>query len=94
VYRDQALAPGAMKAMLDWYRANPFREVLRGPWPQLDTPTLLVWGVRDSALGQSMTERTGELVRELELRFLEASHWVQQDAPDEVNAILREWLAR
>ena len=94
VYREQAQAPGAMKAMLDWYRANPFREVLRGRWPRLDTPTLLIWGVHDSALGRSLTERTGELVRDLDVRYLEASHWVQQDAPDEVNAILREWLAR
>jgi pimeloyl-ACP methyl ester carboxylesterase len=28
------------------------------------------------------------------VRLPDASHWVQQDCPDEVNAALVEWLAR
>lgn len=92
VYRENALAPGAMTAMLNWYRANPFRRVCAGPWPRLETPTLMIWGEQDTALGKSMTERTDELVRDVTIHYLNASHWVQQDAPDDVNAILREWL--
>lgn len=94
VYREHAKQPGAMTAMLNWYRANPFREVLAGPWPKLETPTLLIWGEHDMALGKSMTERTDELVGDLTLHYLNASHWVQQDAPEEVNALLRGWLGR
>jgi len=93
VYRDQALQPGALTAMLNWYRANPFRRVTAGPWPVLEIPTLMIWGVHDRALGRKMTERTDALVRDFTVHYLEASHWVQQDAPEEVNAILRDWLA-
>lgn len=92
VYRRHALEPGAMTAMLNWYRANPFRAVLAGDYPVLEVPTLMIWGERDSALGVEMTRGTEELVRDFQIRHLNASHWVQQDAPEEVNAILRAWL--
>ena len=93
VYRKHALEPGAMTAMLNWYRANPFREVTAGAFPVLATPTLMIWGQHDAALGVEMTRGTEELVRDFNVRYLNASHWVQQDAPDETNAILRAWLA-
>jgi pimeloyl-ACP methyl ester carboxylesterase len=94
VFRDNALQPGAMTAMLNWYRANPFRQVCAGDWPKLAVPTLMIWGEHDRALGKSMTLEMDELVDDVTLHYLNASHWVQQDAPDEVNAILREWLTR
>jgi pimeloyl-ACP methyl ester carboxylesterase len=44
-------------------------------------------------LGKELTYGTEAYVPNLVLRYLpHASHWVQQDAPDDVNAILREWL--
>jgi len=92
VYRRHALEPGAMRAMLHWYRANPFREVTAGDWPLLDTPTLMIWGVADTALGREMTVGTDELVTDFTLRYLPASHWVQQEAPEATNAILEAWL--
>ncbi len=94
IFRDNALQPGAMTAMLNWYRANPFRPTFTGPWPHLAVPTLMIWGEHDRALGKSMTLRTDELVGDFTLHYLNASHWVQQDAPDEVNAVLRGWLTR
>lgn len=92
-YRADALRPGAMTAMLAYYRAN-----LRGlgaarPWPPIATPTLLVWGERDAALGLELTEGYEGLVEDLTLRRLpDVSHWVQQEAPDAVNAALAEWM--
>lgn len=94
VYRDNALQPGAMTAMLNWYRANPFRQVCAGAWPKLAVPTLMIWGEHDRALGKSMTVDMDELVDDVTLHYLNASHWVQQDAPEEVNALLRDWLTR
>ena len=92
VYRQHALGPGAMTAMLNWYRANPFRQVTAGSWPLLETPTLMIWGDRDTALGIEMTDGTEKLVRDFTLRKVRASHWVQQEAPESVNAILSAWL--
>jgi pimeloyl-ACP methyl ester carboxylesterase len=92
VYRQHALEPGAMTAMLNWYRANPFRKVTAGDWPVLDTPTLMIWGDHDAALGTEMTAGTEKLVSDFTLRKVRASHWVQQEAPEAVNEILTAWL--
>ena len=56
-------------------------------------PTLIIWGDEDSALGLETLERTDEFVPDLTIRHLPGvSHWVQQEAPEAVNAILREWM--
>ncbi|HVP29336.1 MAG TPA: alpha/beta hydrolase [Myxococcota bacterium] len=97
VYRRAALEPGALTAMVNYYRAlvrggGAERQRSLG-FPRIDVPVLLVWGEHDSALGKELTIGTEQHVSDFTLRLLpNASHWVQQDAPDEVNAILREWL--
>jgi pimeloyl-ACP methyl ester carboxylesterase len=64
-------------------------------FPKLDVPTLMIWGEQDTALGVELTVGTEDFVSNLTLhRLPNASHWVQQDAPDETNALLREWLRR
>jgi pimeloyl-ACP methyl ester carboxylesterase len=94
VYRANALRPGGASAMLNWYRAagRRFGET-RGPVPVLQTPTLLVWGERDTALGKELTFGTERYVKDLTLRYLpDVSHWVQQEAPERVNEIWAAWL--
>lgn len=93
-YASDALRPGAMTGMINWYRAA-FRlgGKLRGPWPVIQPPTLIVWGEEDAALGVELLDGTEAYVRDLTIRRLPGvSHWVQQEAPEKVNAILREWL--
>ena len=93
VYRRQALEPGAMTAMLNWYRANRHMFDRVGELPVLETPTLMIWGEEDRALGIEMTRGTEHLVRDFTLRTLpNVSHWVQQEAPETVNAMLEAWL--
>ncbi len=93
-YARDAQRPGAMTAMINWYRAAlRIGGKLRGPWPVIETPTLIVWGEEDAALGVELLDGTEEMVSDLTIRRLPGvSHWVQQEAPDQVNAILREWL--
>ncbi len=44
-------------------------------------------------MGKETTFGTEAFVRDLTLRYLPGvSHWVQQDAPDTVNAMLEAWL--
>jgi pimeloyl-ACP methyl ester carboxylesterase len=85
-----------MTAMLNYYRANA--SALVGPAQtvtRIETPTLVIWGERDTALGLELTEGLEPYVAHLELhRLPNASHWVQQDAPGEVNALLASWLQR
>ena len=92
VYRENALRPGALTAMLNWYRAN---RGLRGPdpYPVIETPTLMIWGEADTALGKETTYGTERFVKTLEVQYLpDVSHWVQQEAPERVNEILAGWL--
>ena len=61
--------------------------------PQIEVPTLFLWGEQDIALTKETTLGTDELVPDLTLRYLpDASHWVQQDQPEVVNEMLRCWL--
>ncbi len=93
-----AAAPGALTAMLNWYRAflrgGGFRRQLRLGFPVIETPTLLLWGERDTALAKSTTDGTGAYVRDLRIEFLPGvSHWVQQDAPEACSRALVHHLA-
>lgn len=95
-YADAALRPGAMTAMLNYYRAllrNPdIRRIGEG---RVEIPTLVIWGEDDLAIDIRCTDGMEQWVPDLELHRLPGvSHWVQQDAPEKVNAILDSWLAR
>ena len=96
-YRRGWLAPGAATAMIDYYRA-----LVRGGGaerqrelghPVIETPTLMLWGEQDLALTKQTSFGTERWVKDLTLRYLpDASHFVQQDAYAEVNAMLEAWL--
>ncbi|WP_336485315.1 alpha/beta fold hydrolase [Methylobacterium nigriterrae] len=93
-YRANALRPGAMTAMIDYYRANlrGFGEPDRSP--RIAVPVLMVWGEDDVALDLALTEGYAAYVSDFTLRRLPGvSHWVQQEAPEAVNAALAAWLA-
>jgi pimeloyl-ACP methyl ester carboxylesterase len=92
-YAANALRPGAMRAMINYYRAAVRHRLDERPWPAIETPTLIVWGEEDAALGLETLEGTEAYVKDLTVRRLPGvSHWVQQEAPEAVNAILEEWL--
>jgi pimeloyl-ACP methyl ester carboxylesterase len=95
VYRDQASRPGALSAMLNWYRAAPRGMVaqLKLGLPVIEVPTLMIWGEDDRALGKETTYGTERYVKDLRLNYLPGvSHWVQQDAPERVNELLLRFL--
>jgi pimeloyl-ACP methyl ester carboxylesterase len=93
-YAKDAQRPGAMRGMINWYRAAlRLGGKLRGQWPVIETPTLIVWGEADAALGVELLDGTDAYVRDLTIRRLpRVSHWVQQEAPEKVNPILHDWL--
>ncbi len=96
-YRTAATRRGATRAMVNYYRAlrltRPTRNVVERWRRPLEIPTLLLWGEEDVALGKELTVGTDALVSPLTLRYLPGvSHWVQQEAPETVNALLESWL--
>ena len=97
VYRRAATKPGALRSMVNYYRAlvrgGGMRRQKALGFPRIATPTLMIWGEQDFALGKELTFGTEEYVQDLTLRYVpKASHWVQQDDPETVNAMLRAWL--
>lgn len=95
-YRQNALLPGAATAMVNWYRAgarNGLAKYGPGRAPVIETPTLMIWGEEDSALGIELTQGYGPYVTDFTLHRLPGvSHWVQQEAPEAVNARLGAWV--
>jgi len=88
---------GALTAALNYYRANmPPASWLRDPPdpPPVPVPTMIIWGEADAYMDPVLLERsaatvTGPLRIE---RLPGVSHWVQQEVPDRVNALLLDFL--
>ncbi|HSK40329.1 MAG TPA: alpha/beta fold hydrolase [Arenibaculum sp.] len=83
--------PGAMTAMINWYRALR-RRPLAGP-ARIGVPTLVLWGRRDAFLEPGLADAAlrycdrGRLVR-----FDDAGHWIQHERPARVNELLAGFL--
>jgi pimeloyl-ACP methyl ester carboxylesterase len=103
IYLDQWGQPGAMTAMLNWYRASaivvpemhetPERPAfLDAPFPTLKQPTLVIWGLKDAALLPSQLEGLDALVPDMTLVKVDAGHFVPWEAPEAVTEAIVEWL--
>jgi pimeloyl-ACP methyl ester carboxylesterase len=96
--------PGALTAMLNWYRAAnlivpppgitvPLPDLLLRAFPKVKVPTLVIWGMKDSALLPLQLDGLEELVDDLQIeRLVDAGHFVPWESPDEVAAALRPFL--
>ena len=85
-----------LTAMINWYRAarKAGRAKMAPAENRVAVPTLVVWGEEDTALEKSLVAGTERFVDDLTVRYLPGvSHWVQQEAPETVNAMLEAWLA-
>ncbi len=85
--------PGALHAMLNWYRAALRRPPADHP-RVISTPTLLIWGEDDAALSRRLTAGLQDWVPQLTRHYIpRCGHWVQNEAPAAVNAQLEAFLA-
>ena len=97
VFIDALSRDGALTAALNYYRANmPPASILREPPPPADitVPTLIIWGEADTNMGIELLERSADCVSgPLRVERLPGvSHWVQQEAPEDVNRLLVDFL--
>lgn len=98
LYTENARRAGGLTAMVNYYRAlvtggGAKRQSDQG-LPMIETPTLMCWGEDDMALTKETTYGTDRWVKDFTIRYLpRISHWVQQDAPDEVNAMISAFLS-
>ncbi|RMF77208.1 MAG: alpha/beta hydrolase [Chloroflexi bacterium] len=92
-YRAAWSQPGAMTAMLNWYRALRKAPPKAPPDPHIHVPTLLLWGTGDIALGKEMAQPSIDLCDDGRLVYFEnATHWLQHDEPEAVNQHILEFL--
>ena len=95
-YVEAMARPGALTATVNYYRAllqNP-RET-QTLLEVIEAPVLVIWGERDRSLSRRLAEPphlwVPNLLRVERLR--EASHWVAEDRPQEVNSLLLDFLS-
>jgi pimeloyl-ACP methyl ester carboxylesterase len=92
-YRAAWSEPGALRAMIHWYRAAVRARPPLPDDPRIRVPTLIIWGVRDRFLDRALADASLALCERGRLDMLEgATHWVQHEEPAEVNRRLLEFL--
>jgi pimeloyl-ACP methyl ester carboxylesterase len=97
--------PGAMAAMLNWYRASqlvvpppvvtvPIPDWVLAAFPKVRIPALVVWGMRDPALLPLQLEGLDRLVEDLAIvRLPDAGHFAPWETPGPVADALGPFLA-
>ncbi|MEO5613102.1 MAG: alpha/beta fold hydrolase [Sphingomicrobium sp.] len=98
-------APGALTAMLNWYRASaivvpapdaaaPMPDWALGPFPKVRIPTQMVWGMRDPALLPLQLDGLDRLVDDLTIvRLPDVGHFAPWEAPEPIARVLEGFLA-
>lgn len=104
-YLDEWSQPGALTAMLNWYRASDIDVPAPGekraspiwaklPMPSLKMPTLVVWALGDKALLPIQLEGLATLVDDLRIETTAtAGHFVPWEEPETVTRAIRAFLA-
>lgn len=98
-YHEVLSRPGALGAILDWYRATDGHgKVLDGSslsFGPVDVPTLLVWGNEDPFVRRMAVDRARQyMTGSYEVVELSAGHWLVQEEPDIVTAHILRHLKR
>jgi pimeloyl-ACP methyl ester carboxylesterase len=94
-YAEALKGPEGFRGPINWYRAalrtplSRARELYR-PIP---AEVLVIWGEQDRFLLASMAQPSPQLVPHVRVeRLPHASHWVQHDEPERVNALLTDFF--
>ena len=90
-------ATGSLTPGLSWYRANIPPESLVEPsleLPSVQAPTMGIWSSGDMALTEDQMARSADFVSGTWRyeRLDGPGHWMQLEAPDEVNRLLLDFL--
>jgi pimeloyl-ACP methyl ester carboxylesterase len=93
-YIDALSEPGALTAALNYYRANFRRDPLElASSAHVAAETLVIWGEKDPALSLELLRGLEEVAPQLQVqRIPNAGHWVQREAPAEVNRLVLAFL--
>ena len=105
-YIAQWSRPGALTAMLNWYRASKMivpqpgitvdiPDLVLRAFPRIKIPVRVIWGLEDKALLPIQLEGIGEIGDDVEVFPLKGvGHFAPWEAPRQVAAALRPFLLR
>jgi pimeloyl-ACP methyl ester carboxylesterase len=94
-YIEAIARPGALTATINYYRALlRYPGQTRALLQKVEAPVLVIWGERDRFLSRRLAEPPHLWVPNLVRvkRLPDASHWVAEDRPLEVNTLLLDFL--
>ncbi|GAB3637711.1 alpha/beta hydrolase [Hymenobacter arcticus] len=84
--------PGALTAMLNWYRA--LRLLAGSAWPRIEGAVQVIWGQQDAFLNAKLAELSLSQCARGEVHYFpQATHWVQLEEAEAVNALLLKFIA-
>lgn len=102
-YQSNALRPGGMRAMLNWYRAvfkwyrvlfkQSAKVIKPNKHEKIKIPTLIIWGEKDVTLGIHTVVGTEKYVEKLTTRFLpDIGHLPAEEDPVAVNSMILAFI--
>ena len=105
IYIEQWRRPGALTAMLNWYRASQMfvpavgeqvtlPDFVQRGVPKIRVPVRVIWGLDDKALLPNQLEGIGEIGNDVDVFPLKGvGHFAPWEAPAQVAAALKPFLA-
>jgi pimeloyl-ACP methyl ester carboxylesterase len=85
--------PGALRAMINWYRAYKYNSTR--PKGDIRIPVLLLWGKKDAFLIEEMAQPSIARCRDGQLVMIEgATHWLHHEKADQVNDLMLDFIRR
>jgi pimeloyl-ACP methyl ester carboxylesterase len=91
-YRVAWSQPGALTAMINWYRAL-FRVRTKFPDRTVRVPTRILWGEHDAFLLTEMAHESLRYCTDAELfTFADATHWLQHEEAARVSQLLIDFF--
>ena len=92
-YRKAWSQPGAMTAMVNWYRAAVKIRPKMPPNRRISAPTMIVWGARDRFIIREAAQMSLEYCDDARLEYIEdATHWLHHEKPQRVNQLILDFL--
>ncbi|AST94920.1 alpha/beta fold hydrolase [Shouchella clausii] len=96
-YKTAWRQPGALKGMLNWYRAVRFQGLDRKTELDLpvSVPTRIIWGANDLFLGKALAQASLKRCSNGDAVLVDgATHWLHHEHPEIVNHLMLEHLQK
>ncbi|MBD2766586.1 alpha/beta fold hydrolase [Hymenobacter sp. BT664] len=91
LYREAWSQAGAIRSMINWYRAAGRQPGRLGSTGRVRVPVHIIWGEEDSFLKPELARESLAFCDNGQLTYLPATHWVQQEQVVAVNKLLLEF---